>query len=160
MPNTQTLKIQNSGLREVTVYFTDVIDATPDQETNLPIYNAASVLTVLKAAYPGMNLQTAAAGALTRVFASCSSKVTSAGTQPVLTLNFDATTPIVALNIPVNTNATDSCFKEFGGLQNSATGTAGFTGNITLTTSGLLAGDVITIALTVIVAANTLKQVG
>lgn len=61
-------------------------------------------------------------------------------------LEFDATTDVLALDIPPG-QPVEIDFKEFGGLKNTAG--SGITGDITLTTTGLEAGDALTIILEV-----------
>jgi len=145
---------QITGLREVVAYSTFTIATGPTQLTNSVVYNAATVLTNLQTAYPGLFLTTANAASILHIYASFS----SSGTSPLAVLNFDATTPVVALDIPAKTNPVDSDFCSFGGIQSTAG--AGNTGNITITTTGAAAGDVITIVLKVLVAANTLPIAG
>lgn len=142
---------QITGLRKVVAYTT--LSVSTDQ-SNTVIYDASTVLSNLQTAYPGLNIISGAAGSLDRVFAS----ISCASATTIAQLSFDATTPLPAMNIPVNTNPTDSCFESFGGLQNTAVGTAGFTGNITLTTTGISASALITIVLEVIVGANILHN--
>jgi hypothetical protein len=149
MANTIKLVNQSVGLKEVTVYFTGVVDSGPTQFSNTVVYNSATVLGLLQPAYLNEFLTDPLTSSLLHVFATVSSKSSGAtNTIPVLTLNWDATTPVVALPIPINTNPTDSDFRCFGGLKNQ--GAAGRTGNITLTSTGLLAGDVVTLVLTVL----------
>ena len=58
----------------------------------------------------------------------------------------DATTDVNALALPPSVS-TKLCFEKVGGLTN--TGGAGITGDILLTTTGLAAGDSLTLILTV-----------
>ncbi len=62
-------------------------------------------------------------------------------------LMWDATTPITAMPLNINTWVNHVDFREIGGLPNVADG--GKTGNITLNTTGLTAGDTIMILLKV-----------
>jgi hypothetical protein len=146
---------QITGLREVVAY--TVLPITTNL-TNSIVYNAATVLTNLQAAYPGHFLTTANAAAILHLYGSVSTSANpaAASAKPIVVLNFDATTPVIAMDIPVATNPVDSDFCCFGGIQSTAG--AGNTGNITVTTTNLASGDVITIVLKVLLAANTLTN--
>lgn len=50
-------------------------------------------------------------------------------------INFDATTPLQVINIPPNFEFNEN-YQNRGGLKNSANGTAGYTGDLTLSTNG------------------------
>ena len=54
------------------------------------------------------------------------------------TLEWDATADVPILEIPPNEDV-DQCFRRFGGLQNNAG--AGVTGDITISTLGIAAGE-------------------
>lgn len=66
--------------------------------------------------------------------------------MPQVKLEFEATTDTLALNIPANTLVKND-FRPIGGLKNTAG--SGKTGDISLTTLGLAAGDTLIIILNV-----------
>lgn len=127
--NTQVLVGQN----EVIQYVTLASDGS--QETDLVIYDSSAVATSLGITDP-----------LTCNILSVYGSASTASTARVW-LEFDATTDILAIDIPAQTNPTDKNFRYIGGLKNTA-GT-GITGDVTLTTTGLASGDKLTIILEV-----------
>lgn len=75
-----------------------------------------------------------------------SSSATTAGVPANFKLEFDATTDVLALALPAN-DAVHLDFRPMGGLKNTAG--SGITGDITLTTLGLVSGDSLTLVLQV-----------
>ena len=135
MANVKKIVYNNTGNRKTVVYCTIASDGT--NEINLVLYNSSTVCAAL-----GINNTKNCA--LMRVLASSTSP------SGKITLNWDATTPILAMSMPyAGAGNLDFDFNEFGGLINTAVGTAGVTGNITLTTSGLVNGDNISIIIEV-----------
>lgn len=128
--NTQT--IVSRGL--VIQYITIASDGS--EETDLVLYDSSAVATSLGLAADPLTCN------LLEVYAS----VSAASTARVQ-LQFDATTDILALDIPTATDIVNKDFRPIGGLKN--TGGTGITGDITLTTTGLEAGDNMTIILQV-----------
>jgi len=128
MPNTvvQTTLHGDATSRELTRLIHIISDGS--EETNLVIYdNSAIIGNVAK----GSLLSVKAHG------------LSPAG---VCRLNWDQTTVFKAVSFnPMN--GVDLCFEEFGGIKNPA-GT-GATGDLTLTTLGLAAGDEFFILITV-----------
>jgi hypothetical protein len=134
MANTNNLVNLIAGPSEAVVYFTLASDGT--NESNLPIYDSSVIATALGIKDPKTSK-------LMGVYAS----VSAASTARVV-LNFDATTPVLAMDLSIQGGPTEVSFDRFGGLPNQA-GATGKTGDITLTTTGLASGDAITIILRV-----------
>lgn len=134
MANTNKLVNLIPGPSEAVVYFTLASDGT--NESNLPIYDSSVIATALAATDP-------LTSKLMGVYASAS----AASTARVV-LRWDASTPVLALDIPAQNQPLDVNFDRIGGLPNQAAAT-GKTGDITLTTTGLASGDAITIVLRV-----------
>ncbi len=135
MVNTVTNTRLNAGYKNIIQYITIASDGS--EETDLVVYDSSAVATALGITDP-----------LTCAINSIYATVSAADTARVI-LEFDADTDVLALDIPP-LHVTKNDFKPIGGLRNTA-GT-GITGDITLTTTGLAAGDYITIILNVKVA--------
>ena len=132
MANTVTNTLIQAGISETIYYFTLVSDGA--EETDLVIYDSSVVATALGIDDP-----------LTSRIVEIQAEVSAAATARVK-LEFDATTDVLALNLPANVNINHS-FRHTSFLRNYAG--AGITGDITITTTGLESGDLITIVLTV-----------
>lgn len=131
MANTKTLKNILVSQKEAYVYLTLASDAT--NETSYPVYDSS----VIAAAYGDADPLNCT---LLEVYATASAAATAR-----VKLLWDASTPVLALDIPAGANPTKGDFRAFGGLPNQ--GGSGITGDITLTTTGLASGDNITIVL-------------
>jgi hypothetical protein len=134
---TNTRTITSPG--KVIQYITIASDGT--EETDLVVYDSSAVHTAL--GNP--------ADSLTCTILSIYATVSAAqpditGTGARVFLEFDATTDVLALDIPPN-QLIKNDFTPIGGLRNTA-GT-GITGDIMLNTTGLENGDKITIILAV-----------
>ena len=132
MANTVTNTVLHTGNAQVVVYVTIASDGT--EETDLVLYDSSAIATTL-------GLADTTNCKLLSVYATVSSAVTAR-----VNLEFDATTDVLALNIPANTLVKND-FRPIGGLKN--TSATGKTGDITLTTTGLESGDSATIILVV-----------
>lgn len=131
--NTKTLKNIAVSPKEAYVYLTLVSDGS--QETGYVVYDSSVVATAAGDTDP-------LTSAIMEVYASAS----AASTARVL-LKFDASTPVLAMDIPT---ATDPLKFNAGGVMCLPNlGGAGITGDITLTTTGLASGDAITILMRV-----------
>lgn len=128
--NTRTL----TGQDRVTIHYV-TIASDGSEETDLVIYDSSVVATAIGITDP-----------LICTLQSIYASVSAASTARVK-LEWDATTDVLALDIPAGTNPTKNDFRPISGLKNTA-GT-GITGDITLTTTGLEAGDNITIIIMV-----------
>lgn len=104
------------------------------QETDLIVYDSSVVATALGIPDP-------LTCTINRIQYSSNSLL------GVVNLEFDATTDVSAFGLPGNANAEAFDFTKFGGLHNSA-GT-GITGDINLTTTGLVTGDVVSLVIDV-----------
>lgn len=137
MANTKTLAILSQNPKE-TIYYLTLVCVGNAQETNYVIHNSSTQATTFNMTDPKDCLIT---GLKT---------ITNVTGAARVQLNWDATTPIVASAINTNNNI-DFSFKKVGGLRNqaAATSAAGNTGNITLTTTGLVSGDVLTLLMKV-----------
>lgn len=131
MANTKTLATIVSG-REVTQYLT--LAYVDSQETDYIIYDSSAVAAVLGITDP-----------LDSTIVEIRAMVNSAVTARLF-LEWDATTDVLALTIPPNLDIHQN-FRKHGGLPSQAG--AGKTGDIQLTTTGLGAGDTITLILVV-----------
>jgi hypothetical protein len=132
MANTVTNTRLFCGNSKVVQYVTIAyVDA---QETDLLIYDSSAVATVL-----GLT------DTLNCKIREVQATVNAAAAANVF-LEFDATTDVLALSLPNNT-CTNLCFDQVGGLKNTS-GT-GKTGDILLTTTGLDAGDSISLIITI-----------
>lgn len=103
-------------------------------ETDLVVYDSSVVATAL-----GISDPLACSLLHAKIIHNCASTAR-------LKLEFDANTDILALACPAS-NSVNMNFERMGGLKNTS-GT-GKTGDITLTTAGLSAGDAISIILDV-----------
>lgn len=132
MANTVNTTYISCGHNKVIMYVTLVSDGS--NETDSVVYDSSDVAS--KLGLPD---------SLTCSLLSIEAYVSSALTARVK-LEFDATTDVLAVNIPATMNmaADYSCI---GGLKNYAG--SGKTGDIVLTTTGLSSGDLITIMLVV-----------
>ena len=137
MANTKTLAILSQNPKE-TIYYLTLVCVSNTQETNYVIHSSSTQATTFNMTNPKDCLIT---GLKT---------ITNVTGTARVSLNWDATTPIVATAINTNNNI-DISFKMIGGLRNQAAATtaAGVTGDITLTTTGLVTGDVLTIIIKV-----------
>ena len=131
MSNTNTITVISSSLKEAVVYVT--IDSDGTEETDLVIYDSSAVASLVGTTDP-------LDSTILSVYASVSAAVTAR-----VELQWDASTDVLALDIPAGTNATKCNWRSIGGLPNQ--GGSGKTGDITLTTTGLESGDNITIVL-------------
>lgn len=114
-----------AGNMESVNYYT-YTTSTPTQLTNVNLYISSTTATALNIADPK-----------TSTILSIEASVASAA--GIVTLLWGASTPVLAWSLPKNSGLTKFCFKEFGGLKNQ--GGAGRSGNIFITTTGLVAGD-------------------
>lgn len=134
--NTRILANQKRVIQYVT------ISSDGSEETDLVIYDSSVVATALGITDP-------LTCTILDVYASASAAapaVSGAGAR--VWLEFDASTDVLALDIPAGTNPTKTNFEmSFGGLKN--TSGSGITGDVTLSTAGLESGDKITIILQV-----------
>lgn len=131
MSNTVTSKVISTSLKEAIVYVT--IDSDGSEETDLVIYDSSAVATTVGTTDP-----------LKSTIISVYGSVSAAATARVW-LEWDATTDVLAFDIPAQNSPVKANFRCIGGLPNQA-GT-GITGDITLTTTGLESGDKITLVL-------------
>jgi len=132
MANVTTNTRLIAGTRRVVQYV--AVDSDGTEETDLVLYDSSAVATALGIVDP-----------LTCTLVSIKAVVNATSAARV-ELQFDATTDILAMALPAESDI-DFNFKDIGGLKNPA-GT-GITGDITLTTTGLGAGDNIIIILEV-----------
>lgn len=132
MANTITNSTIVASRAKIVKYITIASDGS--EETDLVIYDSSAIATTLGIADP-------TDCTLLEVCVSVSAAATARAF-----LEWDATTDVLALDLPATRQ---SCWKfcHFGGLPNQ--GAAGKTGDITLTTTGLEAGDAITLILVV-----------
>lgn len=128
MPNVVNNKRISLSRKAVTQYITIMSDGT--QETDLVIYDNSDVCSAL--------------GILDTLTCTLNCiKFVSNSAAGIMHLEFDATTDVLALTLPFNGRSMKMGFEYFGGLKNTAG--AGVTGDITLTTTGLAAGESVTI---------------
>lgn len=141
MANTiSTATISYSG-RESTTYLTLQSDGT--NETATIIYDSSAVCAATLATLdPVKGFADPLTSRILEIYAS-----SNAASTARVRLLFDASTDVVAMEIPVSTNPTKANFRRIGGLLNK--GGSGITGDILLTTTGLASGDTITIVITV-----------
>lgn len=132
MANTITNVRTAIGPSKVVQYITIASDGT--NETATVIYDSSVVATALRKDDP-------LKCALVKV--ECLPGVAATARIKLL---WDATTDVLAFSPPPTVH-TKACYEKIGGLTN--TGGAGITGDILLTTTGLAAGDSITLILTV-----------
>jgi hypothetical protein len=131
--NTKTLKNVIVNPKEAWVYLTLASDGT--NETNYVVYDSSVVATAAGDTDP-------LTSAIIELYASASAAQTAR-----VVLRWDATTPVLAMDIPAGTNPTKFCAGDLMCLPNQ--GGSGITGDITLTTTGLASGDAITILMRV-----------
>lgn len=132
MPNVKTNRQILAGPKHVIQYL--CIDSDGDEETDLVIYDSSAVATTLGIADP-LNCK------INSITYSTNSLL------GVVKLEWDANTDVLAYALPSSGNSENFCFERFGGLPNTAS--TGRTGDITLTTTGLVAGDAITLIIDV-----------
>lgn len=123
---------------QVIQYITISSDGT--EESDLVVYDSSAVATAL-------GLTDTTNCAINSIYATVSAAqpaVSGAGAR--VWLEFDASTDVLALDIPPNTVVKND-FRPIGKLKN--TGGSGKTGDILLNTAGLESGDKITIILNV-----------
>lgn len=133
MANTKKLVNTLASGNTAVVYLTLSSDGT--QETNYVVYDSSVIAGLLGIQDP--------LTCTIRTIRACSNS--AAG---VIKLNWDATTPVVALCLPYGgSSALNHTFCNIGGLKNQ--GGTGVTGDITLTTTGLASGDAIFIVMEV-----------
>ena len=132
MPNTVTQTTLLTGNAQVIRHITLLSDGS--EETDLVVYDSSAIATTL-------GLTDTTNCRILSVYAT----VSAASTARVI-LEFDATTDVLALDIPPQVLVKND-FRPIGGLKN--TSGSGKTGDITLTTTGLEAGDAITLILCV-----------
>ncbi len=109
------------------------IDSDGSEETDLVIYDSSAIATLIKKADS----------------LKCRINSITYSTNSVLGvvhLEFDASTDVLAWALPCQ-NSGHFCFEKHGGLVNRAG--SGITGDITLTTTGLVAGDKVTLVIDV-----------
>jgi len=133
MANTITSKVLIDGKRNAVLYITLASDGT--NETGTVIYDSSAVA----ATYGDSDPLTCT---IEKVYASCNAASTAR-----INLLWDATTDVLALNVPTSTNPTKADFRDIGGLPNQ--GGTGKTGDILLTTTGLAAGDSLILVLNI-----------
>lgn len=131
--NTKTTTTILNSYRRVIVYFTLKSDGT--QETNAVVYDSSAQATAQGGVTDPLKCK------IRKVWMTCS------GAAVVAKLNWDATTPVVAVALPYQNSELYHDFTCFDGLINQ--GGSGITGDITLTTTGLASGDSLTIVLEV-----------
>jgi len=122
------------GRKKVVQYVTILSDGT--EETGTVIYDSSAIAALLGVSDP----------------LNCTIRdirYVASGNSTIAHLLFDATTDVVAHSLPYSGGGAvlKVDYKDVGGLHNSA-GT-GKTGDILLTTTGLNAGDTLTLVLTV-----------
>lgn len=131
MANTITNTTLVNGSKKTIIYL--AVDSDGSEETDYVVYDSSALATSAGITDP-----------LTCRLKHLKYAVASA--TAFIKLEFDATTDVLAMSIPAYA-AGELDFEEMGGLKNTA-GT-GITGDITLTTTGLAAGDSFVIILEV-----------
>lgn len=120
------------GANSVVQYVSIASDGS--EETDLVIYDSSAVATAL--------------GKTDTLHCRLNSiRFVSNSAAGVFTIEWDADTDVLALPLPFGGSPLEMDFREIGGLINK--GSTGRTGDITLTTTGLAAGDSLTIILDV-----------
>lgn len=134
MANTikNTTLLANS--RKAVIYLTLQSDGT--EETGTVIYDSSAIAT---SAGDSDTLDST----IVSIYSS-----SNAATTARIHLLWDATTDVVAIDLPTGGNSCNVDFSKIGGLPNQ--GGSGKTGDILLTTTGLESGDTITLALEVL----------
>lgn len=133
MSNTITNTTVSANPKEIVKYITIASDGT--NETATVIYDSSAIATTLGLADP-------LTCGLIEVYASASTAATAR-----IKLLWDATTDVLALDIPAGQSPTKACFRGCPLINTAGTG---ITGDILLTTTGLASGDAITIVLTIL----------
>lgn len=123
--------------KEAIVYVTIASDGS--EETDYVVYDSSAVATEIAKIVSGF------VDPLTSHILEVYATVSAASTARVK-LEYDASTDVLALDIPIGQPVRGN-FRKFAGLPN--TSGSGITGDITLTTTGLESGDTITLVLTV-----------
>lgn len=131
MSNTISSSTILAGSKEAVVYLT--LQSDGSNETATVIYDSSAVATTV-----GDN--DTLDSTIIFVYGSCNAASTAR-----VRLLWDATTDVVAMDIPTSTNPTKANFRSIGGLPNK--GGSGITGDILLTTTGLASGDTLTLVL-------------
>lgn len=131
MANTITTATLLAGPKEAIIYVTIASDGT--EETATVLYDSSAIATAAGDSDP-------LDSTIISVYASASAASTAR-----VKLLWDASTDVLAFDIPVCTNPTKANFRCIGGLPNQ--GATGKTGDILITTTGLESGDAITIVL-------------
>lgn len=132
MPNTVTNTRILANTQRVIQYV--CIDSDGAEETDLVVYDSSAVATAI-------GIQDPLTCSIVKV------RYVSNSAAGVVHLEFDATTDVLALALPFNGSPMEMDFRDIGGLKN--TSGVGITGDVTLTTTGLAAGDKITLILEV-----------
>lgn len=133
MANILHTTVITEGTREAVLYFTLTSDGT--QETNTVIYDSSVIATAIGITDPlNCNIQEIMMSA-------------GAASTARIVLMFAASTPVLAVTLPIANGHLEECYEKLGGLKNYAG--AGKTGDITLTTTGLASGDAIHLVLRV-----------
>lgn len=133
--NTRTVLGRDLVIQQVLI----VSDGT--EETDLVVFDSSAVATALGKTDP-----------LTCTLLRARVVTQNAATYSTLTLEYDATTDVIAMPsiVPITTGGVnDYDFRDVGGIVNTTKGAAGATGDIVLTTSALDSGDVILLILEV-----------
>ncbi len=133
MANTITSKIVIANTNQAVIYVTIASDGT--NETATVLYDSSAVAAAV-----------GDSDTLDSTIVSIYASASTANTARVKLL-WDATTDVLAIDVPTGTNPTKHNFHHMGGLPNQ--GGTGKTGDILLTTTGLASGDALTFVLTV-----------
>ncbi len=133
MANTITNKVVIADSKKAVIYVTIASDGT--NETATVLYDSSAVATIVGDSDP-------LDSTLVSIYASASAASTAR-----VKLLWNATTDVLAIDVPCATNPTKHNFHHMGGLPNQ--GGSGKTGDILLTTTGLASGDALTFVLTV-----------
>lgn len=132
MSNTITSSRVITGNFQTVIYFT-LTCVSNTQETATIVYDSSVIATALKVADPLYSK-------IQQIRYATNSLL------GVAKLSWDATTDVDAFGLPGGAaGPMDMDFKDIGGLPN--TGGSGITGDILLTTTGLVTGDVLTLVL-------------
>lgn len=138
MANTVTITTLSRSQRKVVLYVTILSDGT--EETATVLYDSSAQCALIKDK-DGVALADPLTCHLNKVYYSVTS------TTALVHLLFDATTDVLAVGIPFD-KAGCMDFSACGGLKNYA-GT-GITGDISITTTNMNAGETITLVLEVL----------
>jgi len=128
VPNVITNKRIISGTKRVIQYIS--IDSDGTEETDLVVYDSSAVATEI--------------GKVDSLM--CTILSITYSTSSVLGINkleWDGTTDVLAWSLPLAAGTGIFDFTKFGGLKNTAG--AGITGDVLFTTTGLVAGDVVSL---------------